>query len=51
MQVLRVVPVHLHHVLDAEDLPGVQVKESAVTFFLELEHEFDLVLAVLPADV
>ena len=51
MQILGVVPVQLHHVLDPEDLLGVQVEEAAVAFLLELEHEFDLVLAVFPADV
>ena len=44
-------PVHLHHILDAEDLLTVDVKESTVALFLELEHEFDLIGPVLPMDV
>ena len=51
MQILRILPVHLHHVLDAEDFLRVRIEETAIAFLLQLEHQLHLVLAVLPADV
>ena len=51
IQILRIVSVHLHYILDPEDFLRIQVKEAAVAFFLEGEHQFHLVRPVFPADV